>query len=83
MRTQKETDLEQEVERLTAELEHMTGCRDTQHSIACNLDEETKRLQARVDALEAVVNGGEYDDPYGVWDRVCKYQTAAAEQEGE
>jgi len=44
-----------EIERLTAELEHMTGCRDTQHSIACNLDEETKRLQARVEVLKAAL----------------------------
>ena len=47
------------------------------------LQARVEELQARVEELEDVVNGGEYDDPYGVWDRVCQYQTAAAEQEGE
>ena len=49
----------------------------------CELQDRIEELQARIEALEGVVNGGKYDDPYAMWDRACKYKTAATKQEGE
>ena len=65
------------------------------HKVCCEAADEIEHLnkdvdglmellrkeKARAEALEGVVNGGEYDDPHAMWDRACKYQTAATEQE--
>jgi len=118
MRTQKETDLQEENERLTAELadannsfgsqtanwpglaeriedlkqlsnerrreiECLRLCSDQRNDALIASCKRNSELQDRIAELEAVVNGGEHDDPYAMWDRACKYQTAVTEQEDE
>ena len=63
MRTQRETDLEDEVERLTALLKH--GRRPGKSNLPYIA--EVKRLQARVDELEAALDKyktGAWSNPY-------------------